>query len=239
MSRGRVRLPILGGGSLELRPSKIIAVGLNYADHVQESPTYSARGHLEMPQRPVLFAKTPNVLIGPGQPIVLSRLPREEGIAEPRTDYEAELALILGRGGKRFSRAEAEMAVAFYTCFNDVTQRDIQKADPSGWFRGKSLDTFGPIGPVLVPFERLGPDPKLRIQAILNGHVVQDSSTGQMLFPPTELLQYISRCFTLEEGDIVVTGTPSGVGPLHPGDRIEVWIEGIGTLANPVVDEEP
>ncbi len=229
-------LPILGGGSYRINPSKIIAVGLNYRDHVQESPSYNAQS-LGLPDRPVLFCKTPNVIVGPGDPIVLPDRPRLEGFENPRTDFEAELAVVIGRSAKNITRNQAPEVIAFYTCFNDVSQRNIQKSDPSGWFRGKSFDTFGPIGPILVPFEVLGPDPDLQIESFLNGEVRQRARTSQMIFPVTELVSYISQNLSLQPGDVVITGTPGGIGELKVGDRVEIRIEGIGSLINPVVAE--
>jgi 2-keto-4-pentenoate hydratase/2-oxohepta-3-ene-1,7-dioic acid hydratase in catechol pathway len=229
-------LPIKGGGWQTLSPSKIIAVGLNYHDHVQESLNYNAQ-RLGLPERPVLFCKTPNVLIGPESPIVLPQQPYIEGFENPRTDFEAELAIVIGKPCKRISVQEATQVCAFYTCFNDVSQRNIQKSDPSGWFRGKSFDTFGPIGPILVPFEELGPEPDLWIRAILNGKVMQEARTSQMIFKPLVLVAYISQNISLIPGDVIITGTPGGIGELHPGDTIEIQIEGIGSLINPVVSE--
>lgn len=236
MSNLPISLPIVGGGTYALAPSKIVAVGLNYRDHVQESPTYNARA-LGLPERPVLFCKTPNVLIGPGVPIVIPAQPFREGFQSPRTDFEAELAVVIGRFAKNLTVPEAARAMAYFTCFNDVSQRDIQKSDPSGWFRGKSFDTFGPIGPVLVPVAELGPRPDLLLESWVNGEVRQRSRTSLMIFPPDELVAYISRNMSLYPGDVIVTGTPSGIGALRPGDEVEVRIEGIGRLINPVVAE--
>jgi len=235
-----VVLPILGTGkSLELRNPKIIAVGLNYREHVAESPTILAKSAVptpEEPKEPILFAKTPNVLIGPGEPIPIPRtLLDGYGFAECRTDYEAELAVVIGERCKNVDVDRALSMVLGYTCFNDVSQRNFQKSDKSGWFRGKSLDGFGPIGPVIVPASAL-PDPqKLAISCLRNGKTVQSSSTAEMIFSVATLIAFISRHMTLEPGDIIATGTPSGVGPIAPGDVVEVEIEGIGILSNPVV----
>ncbi|MBL8966685.1 MAG: fumarylacetoacetate hydrolase family protein [Spirochaetaceae bacterium] len=244
-----IRLPIVGSsGHYELAPSKIIAVGLNYREHVAESPSILAARAAgrdrdgapgaapELPARPVLFVKTPNVLVGAGEPIVIPRrfLAEEEGLAAPRTDYEAELAVVVGRRCRDLSPAEALACVLGYTCFNDVSQRDVQNADRSGWWRGKSFDGFGPVGPALLP-AALCPDPQeLTIECRLNGRVVQRSGAAAMIFTVAEILSYISRNLTLEPGDLVATGTPSGVGPLADGDLVEVEIGGIGVLANPV-----
>lgn len=244
-----VVLPILGStSSYALNPQKIIAVGLNYRDHVAESPSVLAAaaaaakaggaGHRPAePTEPILFAKTPNVLIGPGEPIPLpSALLAGYAFPEPRTDYEAELAVVIGRRCKDVGIEEALSYVLGYTCFNDVSQRNIQNDDRSGWFRGKSFDGFGPIGPVLAPASLI-PDPqRLRIACRLNGRVVQESSTAAMIFGVAKLVSFISRNLTLEAGDVIATGTPSGVGPLAHGDLVEVEIEGIGILANPVIE---
>lgn len=246
-----VVLPILGSdSSYGLSPQKIIAIGLNYREHIDESPSIlaaeakarAAGGALAAasraaPPEPVLFAKTPNVLIGPGEaiPIPSSFLARYS-LQGPRTDYEAELAVVIGRRCRKVPVEAALDYVLGYTCFNDVSQRDVQNSDRSGWFRGKSFDGFGPIGPVIAPASAI-PDPqRLAIRCRLNGRVVQESSTGAMIFGVAELVSFISHNFTLEPGDVIATGTPSGVGPLSPGDQVEVEIEGIGALSNPVID---
>lgn len=219
-------------------PSKIIALGLNYLEHIRESVTATAAGATDqLPEEPILFAKTPNVLIGPEQPIRIPRILGEYRFDEARTDYEAELAVVIGERASHVTEEEAERYIFGFTCFNDVSQRNIQKGDRSGWFRGKSFDTFGPIGPVVVPLETLPDYSSLSIKARLNGTVVQDGNTADMIFGIPRTIAYISRNMTLEPGDIVVTGTPSGVGPLHDGDVVEVEIEGIGVLRNPVIDE--
>jgi 2-keto-4-pentenoate hydratase/2-oxohepta-3-ene-1,7-dioic acid hydratase in catechol pathway len=235
-----VELPILGTRlSYVLNPSKIVAVGLNYRAHVAESPTILADASPapadDEPREPILFAKTPNVLIGPGEPIPLPlAFLAASGIASPRTDYEAELAVVMGRRCKDAAEEDALEYVLGYTCFNDVSQRDIQNLDRSGWFRGKSFDGFGPIGPAILPAET-APDPRsMTIRCRLNGELVQESSTERMIFGVARLVSYISRNMTLEPGDVIATGTPSGVGPLSPGDVVEVEIEGIGALSNPV-----
>ncbi|MFW6369152.1 MAG: fumarylacetoacetate hydrolase family protein [Myxococcota bacterium] len=233
-------LPLLGRDeTVRIAPSKIIAIGLNYTAHISESASAKARGiSKELPSEPVLFAKTPNVLIPPGSPIVLPAIVGGYEFRNPRTDYEGELALLIGRRAKRVSEAEALGHVCGYTCMNDVSQRNIQNSDVSGWFRGKCFDTFGPIGPVVVPAETMKNPQALAIQTRLNGTVVQDSNTAAMIFGIPRLISFISHNLTLEPGDIIATGTPSGVGPLSHGDVVEVEIEGIGTLRNPVVAEE-
>ena len=232
-----LRLPLRGTqGTVEIRPSKIIAVGLNYREHVTESQVFDLK-KLEVPSEPVLFAKTPNVLIGPGESIVLPAIMYSYNFPSPRVDHEAELAVVIGKRGKNISEERALEHVFAYTCFNDVSQRDIQKMDASGWFRGKSFDSFGPLGPELVRPQDLGDPGKLAISCRVNGEVKQRASTADMIFSVAQLIAFISRNFTLEEGDIIATGTPSGVSPLKEGDLVEVEIENIGILQNPVTRE--
>jgi 2-keto-4-pentenoate hydratase/2-oxohepta-3-ene-1,7-dioic acid hydratase in catechol pathway len=229
-----IELPVLGSSqTLPIAPGKIICVGLNYRDHVAESAVFS-RKELEIPSEPVLFAKTPNVLIGPGETIRIPSFVKKLGFPDPRTDLEAELAVIIGSGGKDIPEEQALGHVLGYTCFNDVSQRDIQKSDASGWFRGKSLDTFGPIGPMVVPADLIPNPQKLRVQSRVNGDPAQDGNTADMIFPVKRLIAYISAMFTLEAGDIIATGTPAGVARISPGDLVEIEIEGIGVLSNPV-----
>jgi 2-keto-4-pentenoate hydratase/2-oxohepta-3-ene-1,7-dioic acid hydratase (catechol pathway) len=250
-----VELPIAGSeSSYVLNPQKIVAVGLNYREHVAESPSILAAEakakaagappperslpkEPRLPREPVLFPKTPNVLIGPGAPIPIpARFLERYAIQHPRTDYEAELAVIIGRRCKDVEPAAALGYVYGYSCFNDVSQRDIQNSDRSGWYRGKSFDGFGPIGPAVVPAAMI-PDPqRLAIRCRLNGRVVQESNTSAMIFSVAQLVSFISQNFTLEPGDIIATGTPSGVGPIVAGDLVEVEIERIGSLSNPVIE---
>jgi 2,4-didehydro-3-deoxy-L-rhamnonate hydrolase len=208
---------------------KIICAGMNYRDHAEETG-------LAVPERPVLFAKWPNALIGPGEPIVLPSLTAE-------VDYEAELGVVIGRRSRDLEVEEALDAVGGYVCVNDVSARDLQFADGQ-WTRAKSLDTFCPVGPRLVPAADV-PDPQaLRIRCLVNGEALQDSSTANMVFGAAELVAYASRGMTLEPGDLIATGTPAGVGftrkppiYLRAGDEVTVEIEGIGALTNPVVAE--
>jgi len=221
-----------------INPTKIIALGLNYRSHIAESHTVKVRGFTdEIPEEPILFPKTPNVLIGPGQPIVIPKFLLEYGFEDLRVDYEAELAVIISRQCKNAGPEEALDYVFGYTCINDVSQRNIQTKDRSGWFRGKSLDTFGPVGPRIVLSEEIGNPQDLRIQCRLNGKTVQDANTSMMIFPVARTISFISKNFTLMPGDIIATGTPSGVGRLGHGDLVEIEIEKIGVLANPVVEE--
>jgi 2-keto-4-pentenoate hydratase/2-oxohepta-3-ene-1,7-dioic acid hydratase in catechol pathway len=209
------------------RPSKVICIGLNYRDHAEESGA-------PLPEIPVLFPKYANSVIGPDEPIVL---PPET--AEP--DYEAELGVVIGRRASRVTEDHALSHVAGYMCMNDVSARDLQ-SQTSQWMLGKAIDTFLPCGPWLVTADEI-PDPQsLAIRLRLNGEELQSSSTAQMVFGVAELIAFVSRTITLEPGDLIATGTPPGVGfartppiRLRDGDRVEVEIEGIGTLANPVV----
>lgn len=221
-----------------VNPSKIIALGLNYREHIAESHSVKVSGFTaEVSGEPILFPKTPNVLIGPGQPIIIPKFLQEYRFTDARTDYEAELALVIAKQCKNVPPELARDCILGFTCFNDVSQRNLQTGDRSGWFRGKSLDTFGPIGPRLVPAKDLPDVQNLRIQCRLNGQTVQDSNTRLMIFPIQEIIAFVSKNFTLMPGDIIATGTPGGVGPLHGGDVVEVEIEGIGILRNPVVQE--
>ncbi|HFQ90855.1 MAG TPA: FAA hydrolase family protein [Desulfobulbus sp.] len=230
-----ITLPMNNSDPVTLRPGKIIALGLNYLEHIRESDSVNVQNFTgEVPEEPVLFAKTPNVLIGPGEAIVLPALLDRYRFGEPRTDYEGELALIIRDRIKDVSEEEAMDHVLGFTCFNDVSQRNFQRRDKSGWFRGKSLDTFGPVGPVIVAPEDIGDPQNLRLRTRLNGRVVQEASTSQMIFPIPAIIAFVSANFTLEPGDIISTGTPSGVGPLADGDVVEVEIENIGILRNPV-----
>ncbi len=230
-----IRLPMSNGDTYELKPEKIICLGLNYRAHITESAEAdSERFKDEIPPEPILFPKTRNTLIGPEQPIVIPAFLDDYGFRTCRTDYEGELCAIIGKGGKNIAAADAYGHILGYTCFNDVSQRNFQKHDKAGWFRGKSLDTFGPIGPRIVLHQDIGDPQKLAIQTRLNGKVVQDANTGLMIFSIRETIAFISKQFTLVEGDLIVTGTPDGVGPLAAGDTVEVEIEKIGVLQNPV-----
>jgi 2-keto-4-pentenoate hydratase/2-oxohepta-3-ene-1,7-dioic acid hydratase in catechol pathway len=207
-------------------PRKIICVGLNYRDH-------AAEGGREAPAEPLLFAKLPTSLIEPGEAIVL---PREDD----HVDSEAELAVVIGLAGRRIRREAALDHVAGYTVANDVSARTLQRKDGQ-WLRAKSFDTFCPLLPALVGTEELGDGSGLRVTQRLNGEVLQDANTDDFLFDVPTLIAHASAAFTLEPGDLILTGTPSGVGvyrdppvAMQPGDRVEVEVERIGVLANPV-----
>jgi 2-keto-4-pentenoate hydratase/2-oxohepta-3-ene-1,7-dioic acid hydratase in catechol pathway len=210
-----------------LVPGKVVAIGLNYLDHIRETG-------MERPTRPLIFAKFPSSVIGPGQPIVVDR-----NVCE-RADWEVELTAVVGRRLRNVSEEEALAGVFGYTIGNDVSGRDAQFGDVQ-WVRGKSFDTFCPLGPVVVTADEI-PDPQsLALSTSVNGELVQDSSTAEMLFGVAELLAYCARSFTLEPGDVLLTGTPWGCGEfmepkrsLQDGDTVECRIEGIGRLANPV-----
>lgn len=235
-----ILLPMHGSTELyQVAPSKIIALGLNYRDHIAESDSLRVKGFTpEVPPEPILFPKTPNCLIGPEEPIVIPRFLWEyEFPDEVRNDYEAELALIIKDQCRNVPVAEAFNHILGFTAMNDVSQRNFQRQDKSGWFRAKSLDTYGPIGPVIVRPEDIGDPQQLALKCLLNGKVVQDSNTRYMIFSIPEILAFVSRMMTLMPGDIISTGTPSGVGPLQHGDVVEVEIEKIGVLRNPVIDE--
>ena len=234
-----IHLPVLGRDeTYEVSPTKIVALGLNYRDHIAESLSVKVRGFTtDEPTEPVLFPKLPSVLVGPNEPIVIPAIVDTYGFDEPRTDYEAELAVIMGSSCRNASAAQAMACVFGFTCMNDVSQRNIQNGDRSGWFRGKSFDTFGPIGPAILPADQCDDVQNLDIECRLNGKTVQSSNTRNMIFPVAETIAFISRNFTLHAGDIILTGTPSGVGPIKPGDTVEIEISHIGTLSNPVVAE--
>jgi 2-keto-4-pentenoate hydratase/2-oxohepta-3-ene-1,7-dioic acid hydratase in catechol pathway len=234
-----IKLPVKNSrDTTTINPTKLIALGLNYRSHIAENVLLKVRGFTdEVPVEPLLFPKTPNVLVGPDQPIIIPKFLREYGFKTLRTDYEAELALIIKDQCKDVSVNEALDHVFGYTCMNDISQRNIQNGDRTGWYRGKSFDTFGPIGPQVVLAQDL-PDPQnMDICCRLNGATVQEGNTCQMIFKIPEIIAFVSRNFTLMPGDIILTGTPSGVGPLSHGDTVEVEIEGIGVLKNSVIDE--
>jgi len=202
------------------RPSKMLCLGLNYRDHAEEMGT-------PLPAEPVLFLKPATALAGPGQPIVY---PRMAG----RVDYEAELALVIGRRCRSVPPEKVERVLFGYTCFNDVTARDLQSKDGQ-WSRAKGFDTFGVLGP-WIETDPGNPD-DLAVACRLNGEQRQASRTNQLVFDCRYVVAWASRIMTLEAGDVIATGTPAGVGPMEPGDTVEVEVEGIGVLANPVEAE--
>lgn len=217
----RLRAPILN-------PRKLVCLGLNYRDHAEEAK-------FAIPDCPVLFAKFATAIIGPGDPILLPAVSCE-------VDYEAELAVVIGRPGRHIPQERAYDHVAGYTIVNDVSARDYQLRKPGGqWLAGKTFDTFLPMGPALVTADEV-PDPQaLDIRCRIGGEVAQSSSTRQLIFPVPEIVAYCSHIFTLEPGDVIATGTPPGVGMartppryLRDGDTVTVEIAGLGALHNPV-----
>ncbi len=209
-------------------PPNIIAIGRNYADHAREMQG-------EAPAEPQIFLKASSSVIGPEDDIVLP-LP-----APDEVDFEAELAVVIGRKAKNVGEHDAGRFILGYTCANDVSARDCQKRRDKQWARGKSFDTFCPLGPAIVTGDVLSPD-ALRVRSFLNGQVMQDGNTKDMIFSVPQLVSYLSRQFTLLPGTVILTGTPAGVGAartppvyLRPGDTISVEVEGIGTLASRVV----
>lgn len=199
-------------------PGKIVAVGKNYHDHIQEFDN-------DVPETPILFIKPSTAVNDPDSPIILP----PASLAQ-RIDYEGELALVISRKASNVSAAQASGYILGYTCLNDVTARDIQRKDIQ-WTRAKGFDGFAPIGPVLT--DEVDPA-NLIIRTRLNGKIMQQSSTGMLIWPVGELIAFISQAMTLLPGDVVTTGTPAGVGPMKDGDLVEISIEGIGSLRSPV-----
>jgi 2,4-diketo-3-deoxy-L-fuconate hydrolase len=211
------------------RPSKIICLGKNYAEHAKE-------GGFEHPETPLLFCKTPNALSGPYDPIIL---PRSSG----QVDWEVELAVIIGKEGKRINKTDALDYVAGFTVMNDVSGRQAQFSD-SQWFRGKSFDSFAPCGPFIVTPDEIDDVNNLRLTAVVDGEIMQDGNTRDMIFDIRAIIENISEDITLIPGDIISTGTPAGVGifrdppiVLKPGNVVECRIEQIGAIINKVVKE--
>jgi 2-keto-4-pentenoate hydratase/2-oxohepta-3-ene-1,7-dioic acid hydratase in catechol pathway len=212
------------------RPPKIICIGLNYRDHAEES-------NLPIPETPTVFCKFPTAVIGHGHPIVLPK-------ASTRPDYEAEFAVVIGRGGRHIAESDWRDHVFGYTILNDVSARDFQMAT-SQWMIGKTFDTFAPIGPAIVTADEIEDPHDLEISLELSGDRMQHSNTSNLIFGVPKLIAYLSSVFTLEPGDIIATGTPAGVGfarkpprYLKAGDEVRIQVAGIGELVNPVVAEE-
>jgi 2-keto-4-pentenoate hydratase/2-oxohepta-3-ene-1,7-dioic acid hydratase in catechol pathway len=213
-------------------PQKIFGIGLNYADHARETGK-------EIPTEPIIFNKLPTAVRANGDNIVVPKLTN-------KVDYEAELVVIIGKAGRNIPREQAMQYVAGYTCGNDVSARDWQAHKPGGqWLLGKSFDSFAPFGPELVTPDEAGDVNNLRIQSRIDGTTMQDSTTAQLIFDIPYLINYISGCVTLMPGDVIFTGTPPGVGVarkppvyLQPGQTVEVEIDRIGLLSNPVVGEK-
>jgi len=211
------------------RPSKIICLGKNYAEHAKE-------GGFENPGKPLIFCKTPNALSGPYDPIIL---PRSSG----QVDWEVELAVIISKQGKRINKTDAFDYVAGFTVMNDVSGREAQFSD-SQWFRGKSFDGFAPAGPFIVTPDEIEDANNLKLTAVVDGEIMQDGNTRDMIFDIPAIIENVSEDITLIPGDIISTGTPAGVGifrdppvVLKPGNVVECYIEKIGTIINKVVNE--
>jgi 5-carboxymethyl-2-hydroxymuconate isomerase len=212
-----------------VRPGKIVAIGLNYLDHIRECG-------LDRPQEPLVFAKFPTSIVGDTTPI---RIPTE---LTQRVDWEVELGVVIGTAARAVSETDALDHVFGYTVANDVSARDLQFSDGQ-WVRGKSLDTFCPVGPAIVTPDELGDPQAQQLLCRVNGEVVQDATTDLMVFGVAQLIAFCSQAFTLEPGDLLLTGTPWGCGEfmepkrsLAPGDVVECEIPGIGTLRNPVIE---
>jgi 2-keto-4-pentenoate hydratase/2-oxohepta-3-ene-1,7-dioic acid hydratase in catechol pathway len=210
-------------------PSKVVAIGLNYRDHAEEAK-------LTLPTEPLLFAKFPSSINGPFDPIVIPR-------ANPDVDYEAELAVVIGSRAKKIKAAKAFDFVAGYMVLNDVSARKWQFGDKQ-WTRGKSCDTFCPAGPWLTTRDEIADPHRLRISAKINGQTVQDSNTNNLIFGVPQLIEHVTESITLEPGDIIATGTPVGVGVfrnpplfLKDHDTVEISVEGLGSIRNPVIVE--
>lgn len=193
-------------------PGKIIAIGLNYRSHINEMDW-------ETPRQPIVFSKATSSVVGPGDDIVIPK-------ASKRVDYEGESAIVIGKRAR--SAKDGARYILGWTCLNDVTARDLQKTDVD-WTRAKGFDTFCPLGPYISA------RPPTRVRTMLNGKTVQDAPTSDRVFGDAALVEYISSIMTLEPGDIIATGTPSGIGPMVPGDVVEVQLDGIGTLRNQVI----
>lgn len=212
------------------RPQKVIAIGLNYEDHAAETGA-------DIPEKPIVFAKFANTVIGPGEPIRIPPITRQ-------ADYEAELAVIIGRAARNVPESEALDYVFGYANANDVSSRDLQFSEGGQWTRSKSIDTFCPLGPYIATRDEVEDPQDLSIRCILNGEVMQDGTTAKMIFPVAQLVSFLSTGMTLVPGDVIVTGTPPGVGAardpqvwLKAGDEVTIEIEGLGTLTNPVEAE--
>lgn len=212
-----------------LVPGKIVAIGLNYLDHIREADAVR-------PEAPLVFTKFPSSVVGPGDAVVVDRR------LTARVDWEVELAVVIGKQARQVPVEAALDHVFGYTVANDVSARDVQFNDGQ-WVRGKSMDTFCPLGPVVVTVDEIADPQRLRLGTRVNGRDMQDSSTAEMLFSVRELISYCSHSFTLEPGDVLLTGTPWGCGEfmdpkvsLGEGDSVEVWVEGIGSVTSPVVE---
>jgi 2-keto-4-pentenoate hydratase/2-oxohepta-3-ene-1,7-dioic acid hydratase in catechol pathway len=212
---------------MRINPSKILCLGTNYLDHIEETK-------LPIPKEPIIFPKLPSCLTTHDQPIIYPKK-LYENRKWNRVDYEVELAFIIGKQCKNVKAKDAFDYILGYSVFNDVTARKMQIKDITSrlpWFRSKSFDTFGPIGPKIIPYKDIKEPHNLDIELRVNDEIKQSSNTKHLLFKIPEILEYISQMITLESGDIIATGTPAGIGPIKPGDVIEAEIEKIGILSN-------
>lgn len=204
---------------MTIKPSKIVCVGRNYVAHAKELGN-------EVPKEPLIFLKPPSSLIASGEAIIYPSITED-------LHFEGELGIVIGKRAKHVKAADAFDYIAGYTCVNDVTARDLQRRDGQ-WTRGKGCDTFCPVGPRVVPRDELD-FAKVRVRTLLNGVVKQDAPITDLIFSVDVIIEYVTQFMTLEPGDLIATGTPSGVGPMQPGDTVQVEIEGIGILQNPVI----
>ena len=219
-------------GDISISPTKVICLGTNYLEHIEETG-------LEIPKEPLLFPKTLNCLITNNQPVIFPKY-LNNNRKYNRVDYEVELAFIVKDKCKNVSSDDVYDHILGYTVFNDITARKMQTKDiisQKPWFRSKSFDTFGPIGPVIKTVNEIKDPHNLNIELKVNGKIKQASNTKHLLFKIPETFEYITQLFTMEPGDIIATGTPAGIGPVVPGDLIEATIEDIGTLTNKVILE--
>jgi 2-keto-4-pentenoate hydratase/2-oxohepta-3-ene-1,7-dioic acid hydratase in catechol pathway len=222
---GTQKLPPLPLASASLlgpsQPSKIVCVGRNYSEHAKELGN-------EVPSEPLIFLKPPSSIIGPGENIVRPRH------LSQRVDFEGELTVVIGKACRGLrSGDDVRSSILGYTCANDVTARDLQKKDGQ-WTRAKGFDTFCPFGPIVT--DEIDPWKGVRVETRVNGQMKQSESTTAFIFPVDVVMRFVSQVMTLLPGDLILTGTPAGIGPLLPGDQVTVSIEGIGALTNPVVD---
>jgi 2-keto-4-pentenoate hydratase/2-oxohepta-3-ene-1,7-dioic acid hydratase in catechol pathway len=204
---------------MTIQPSKIVCVGRNYVEHAKELGN-------EVPKEPLIFLKPPSSLIGNGEAILYPSL-------SENVHFEGELGVIISKRAKHVKAADAHDYILGYTCVNDITARDLQRKDGQ-WTRGKGFDTFCSVGPRIVPRDELDLS-KVRVRTSLNGVIKQDAPVTDLIFPVDVIIEYVTQFMTLEPGDLIATGTPPGVGPMQPGDTVQVDIEGIGTLHNPVI----
>jgi 2-keto-4-pentenoate hydratase/2-oxohepta-3-ene-1,7-dioic acid hydratase in catechol pathway len=220
-------------GKTSINPTKIVCIGRNYLDHIKET-------NAKIPLEPVFFVKTLNTLITDNEPIIYPKI-LYESEKYNRVDHEVELAFIISQTCKNVSAEVAFNYIQGYTIFLDMTARTMQKSDRNinlPWYRSKNFDSFGPIGPRIVPCSEISDPHNLSIQLKVNGQVRQSSNTKHMMFKIPQILEYLSKFVTLKKGDIVATGTPSGISPIQPGDIIEASIEKIGTIRHEVILEQ-